>query len=102
MKYFGYKLVMLTSLAGTPYAFELVPANTDERDAADEILDTLPWGSHIWSDKGFIDDDWHSQWAEQGLHIWTQKREDQLEQNPTAFDRLLNQVRERLEGAMTS
>jgi hypothetical protein len=41
MKYYGYKLVMLTTLDGTPYAFELVPANTDERDAADEILDIL-------------------------------------------------------------
>jgi len=33
MKYFGYKLVMLTTLDGTPYAFELVPANTGEREA---------------------------------------------------------------------
>jgi hypothetical protein len=58
MKYFGYKLVMLTTLEGTPYSFELVPANTDERDAADEILDTLPANSNVWSDKGFIDENW--------------------------------------------
>jgi hypothetical protein len=42
LKYFGYKLAMLTTLDGTPYAFELVPANTDERDAADEILERIP------------------------------------------------------------
>jgi hypothetical protein len=42
LKYFGYKSVMLTTLDGTPYASELVPANTDERDAADEILYALP------------------------------------------------------------
>ena len=35
LKYFGYKLVMLTTLNGTPFAFELVPANTDARDAAE-------------------------------------------------------------------
>ena len=34
LKYFGYKLVLLTSLDGIPYRFELVPANTDERVAA--------------------------------------------------------------------
>lgn len=99
MKYFGYKLVMLTTLDGTPYSFELVPANTDERDAADEILDTLPFDSDVWSDKGFIGDDWQIQWAEQGIHIWTAKRENQHQQNPVLFDQLLNQVRERIEGA---
>jgi hypothetical protein len=50
MKYFGYKLVMLTALSGIPYTFELVPADTDEREAADEILLTLPPGSDVWSD----------------------------------------------------
>jgi hypothetical protein len=32
-------LVMLTTLDGTPYASELVPGNTDEYEAADEVLD---------------------------------------------------------------
>jgi hypothetical protein len=99
MKYFGYKLVMLTTLDGTPYSFELVSANTDERDAADEILDTLPFDSNVWSDKGFIGDDWQIQWADQGVHLWTPKRENQHQQNPALFDQLLNQVRERIEGA---
>jgi hypothetical protein len=99
LKYFGYKLVMLTALDGTPYSFELVPANTDERDAADEILDTLPPGSIVWSDKGFIGVDWQAEWAQQGVRVWTTKRENQREQNPPEFDRLLNRVRERVEGA---
>jgi len=99
MKYFGYKLAMLTTLDGTPYAFELIPANTDERDAADEILDSLPSNSQVWSDKGFIGEEWQAQWAETGRHIWTAKRENQLIQNPPAFDQLLNRVRERVEGA---
>lgn len=99
MKYFGYKLAMLTTLDGTPYAFELIPANTNERDAADEILDSLPPNSHVWSDKGFIGEEWQAQWAETGRHIWTTKRENQLSQNPPAFDQLLNRVRERVEGA---
>lgn len=99
LKYFGYKLVMLTTLDGTPYTFELVPANTDERVAADEILDTLPPDSHAWSDKGFVGADWQADWSEQDVHIWTAKRENQKVQNPPEFDRLLNSVRERIEGA---
>jgi len=99
MKYYGYKLVMLTTLDGTPYAFELVPANTDEREAADEILDTLPTDSNAWSDKGFIDAEWQAGWAKRGIHVWTAKRENQHDQNPPEFDRLLNKVRERIEGA---
>lgn len=33
MKYFDYKLVLLTTLEGILYAFELVPANTNGREA---------------------------------------------------------------------
>jgi len=98
LKYFGYKLVMLTTLDGTPYSFELVPAHTDERDAADEILDTLPAGSNAWSDKGFIGDEWQADWHSQGVYVWTAKRENQHQQNPPQFDQLLHQIRERIEG----
>jgi hypothetical protein len=99
LKYFGYKLVLLTTLDGTPYAFELVSANTDEREAADEILDTLPPDSQVWSDKGFLGQEWQAEWARHGIQVWTTKRENQKVQNPPEFDRLLNRVRERVEGA---
>jgi len=99
LHYFGYKLGMLTTLDGTPYAFELVPATTDERAAADEILDTLPPDSNAWSDKGLIDAEWQTDWAEHAVHVWTTKRKNQKAQNPPEFDRLLNRVRARIEGA---
>jgi len=98
LHYFGYKLVMLTTLAGLPYGFELVPANTDEREAADEILVTLPPGSNAWSDKGFLDAEWQAAWQTEGIYVWTAKRDNQQLQNPPQFDQLLNQVRERIEG----
>jgi hypothetical protein len=97
LKYFGYKLVLLTSLDGIPYRFEIVPANTDERVAADEILDHLPAGADVWSDKGFIGADWQAAWRAAGIHRWSAKRENQHKQNAVAFDRLLNSVRERIE-----
>jgi hypothetical protein len=99
LHYFGYKLVMLTTLAGIPYGFELVAANTDEGEAADEILDTLPCGAKAWSDKGFLDTEWQAAWQAEGIYVWPAKRDNPLSQNPPQFDQLLNQVRERIEGA---
>jgi hypothetical protein len=68
---------MLTTLDGTPYAFELVAANTDAREAADEILDTLPPDGRVWSDQGFIGDEWQAGWSRQGVHVWSTERENQ-------------------------
>ena len=97
LKYFGYKLVLLTTLDGIPCAFELVSANTDERVAAEEVLATLPTDVDLWLDKGFIGADWQAAWRAQGIRLWSAKRENQQAQNPPAFDRLLNSVRERIE-----
>ena len=72
-------------------------ANTDERVAAEEVLDTLPPDVDLWVDKGFIGEDWQAEWHTQGVRIWSAKRENQQAQNPPAFDRLLNSVRERIE-----
>lgn len=51
------------------------------------------------SDIGFIGDDWQAYWRSQGVSVWTAKRENQHQQNPPQFDQLLNQIRERIEGA---
>ena len=60
MKYFGYKLVMISTLDGIPVAYELVPANTDERVAADAVLPHV-WHSDIFADKGFIGEEWQAE-----------------------------------------
>jgi hypothetical protein len=99
MKYFGYKLVMISTLDGVPVVYELVPANTDERKAADTVLPCI-WQSDIFADKGFIGEEWQAEYADvQGNQIWTPKRANQLIQNPIEFDRWLNALRERIEGA---
>jgi Transposase DDE domain len=97
MKYYGYKLVMLTTLDGIPYSFDLVPANTDEREAADTVLHSLLPGSNAWADKGFIGVEWKAGWKESGINVWTAMRENQHQQNPTEFDQLLNRVRQMVE-----
>lgn len=99
MKYFGYKLVMLSTLDGIPVAYELVPANSDERAAAEEVLSAV-WNSDIYGDKGFLGEIWQQEQLDsQGNRIWTPKRINQKVQNPEGFDRWLNSIRERIEGA---
>jgi hypothetical protein len=97
-KYFGYKLVALTTLDGIPVAYDLVPAHTDEREAAEVVLDYLH-GCQIIGDKGFVGNFWQSFIQDQtGNCVWTPKRSNQHCQNPKEFDRWLNSVRERIEG----
>jgi hypothetical protein len=97
--YFGYKFVAITTFDGLPVVFELVAASTDERDAAEEVLSYL-YSCDIFGDKGFIGAQWQQEVKEQTRNrIWTAKRINQKEQNPKSFDRLLNSVRERIEGS---
>ena len=55
LKYFGYKLVVLSTLIGIPVVYALVPAHTDEREAAEAVLKYVN-GCDILADKGFIGD----------------------------------------------
>lgn len=99
MKYFGFKLVLVSTLDGIPAAYELVPANSDERDAAEEVLTAL-WNCDVFCDKGFLGEDWQNQGKDaQGNRICTPKRINQHVQNPEGFDQGLNSLPERIEGA---
>jgi hypothetical protein len=98
MKYYGYKLVSPCTLDGIPIVYELVPANTDERLAAESVLYALR-GCRIYSDKGFIGEDWQEKiFRHTRNRIYTPKRANQSDQNPETFDRWLNSIRERIEG----
>lgn len=95
--YFGYKLVMLTTLNGLPLVYDLVPAHLNEREAAESVVYRVQ-DCDIFGDKGFIGDDWQAQIRQATANrIWTNKRTNQAQQNPPAFDHLLRHVRERIE-----
>jgi hypothetical protein len=97
LHYFGYKLVLLTTVEGLPVVYDLVPAHTDERAAALSVLCCVR-NSTIWADKGFIGTDWHAAVAAAtGNRVWTAKRANQP-QNPAAVDALAGRVRQRIEG----
>ena len=98
LNYFGYKLVMLTTLDGLPVVYDLVPANTDEREAAEVVLQRVK-DCDIFGDKGFIGDEWQAAIRQQtGNRVWTTKRANQTLQNPPEFDQLLSHIREHIEG----
>lgn len=50
---FGYMLVVVSTLAGDPLIYALVPANTDEWAAAEAVLFEIQ-GCDILADKGFL------------------------------------------------
>jgi len=98
MNYFGYKLVLVSTLSGIPLVYSLVPASTDERLAAESVLDYIR-GCRILADKGFIGGQWQSDiFKTTGNQIFTPKRANQLQKQPKAFEGLLNSLRERVEG----
>ena len=98
LNYFGYKLVMLTTVDGLPVIYDLVSANTDEREAAEVVLQRVT-DCDIFGDKGFIGDDWQVEVHQQtGNRVWTMKRANQANQNLPEFDRLLGSIREHIEG----
>ena len=98
LSYIGYKLVVLSTLNGISVAYELVPANLDERLAAEAVIDYLS-SCDIFADKGFLGFEWQTSIFDQTHNlIWTPKRKNQSVQNTKAFDRWLSSVRERIEG----
>ena len=98
MKYFGYKLVVISTPHGLPIAYDLVPANTDERKAVEGVLQFV-CGCDIYGDKGFIGQDWQDQVARStGNKILTIHRDNQHQQVNSDLKLVIGRVRQRIEG----
>jgi hypothetical protein len=98
LKYFGFKLVSVTTLRGIPVVYDLVPANFDERLAAEAIIDHVS-GCDLCGDKGFLGLEWQTQIFDQTNNlIWTPRRSNQYVQNTRNLDHWLSSIRERIEG----
>lgn len=98
MYYFGYKLTLLSSWNGIPIAYDLVPANTDERAAVASVLESVR-GSTIYGDKGFIDSQWQAQLHQRtGNQLYTVHRHNQKQQHSPTLKRFISKVRQRIEG----
>lgn len=55
--YFGWQLHLVCDLRGIPVAFELLPARADELVPVQDLLATLPAGSTVLADKGYVSAD---------------------------------------------
>lgn len=98
MYYFGYKLVVISTLEGLPLLYDLVPASTDERKASETLLEELS-GFSLFADKGFLGKDWQADIYQcTNNRVWTPKRKNQVKQQTRAFERWLNGLRLRIEG----
>ena len=98
LKYFGYKLVTISTLNGIPMLYDLVPANADERKAAETVIDHFSY-CDIFADMGFLGLTWQTQVFDQTNNlIWTPRRANQAYQNTKNLDRWLSSRRERIEG----
>ena len=98
LKYFGYKLVAVSTFHGIPMVYDLVPANTDERAAAETVIDYFSC-CDLFADKGFLGLVWQTSIFDQTNNlIWTPRRSNQKYQNSPGLDRWLSKVRERIEG----
>jgi hypothetical protein len=98
LHYYGYKLVTISTLSGIPIVYDLVPASTDERKAAETLLDQVS-GFDLYGDKGFLGNAWQSKiYRQTGNTIWTPKRKNQLHPQSKTFERWLNGLRLRIEG----
>lgn len=97
MYYFGYKLVTLTTLRGIPVVYELVPAHTDERRAAETVL-TRVQDCDILDDKGFIGQAWQAVLLEEtGNRLWTFQRRKSKQANPPVVKHFLKRFRRQIE-----
>jgi hypothetical protein len=98
LKYFGYKLIMLATLEGVPVCYDLLPANTDERLAAEQLLEQVRH-CQLLCDKGFIGAFWQQEVLETlEVRVMTAKRKNQQEQNPQELDTVVGSLRQRMEG----
>jgi hypothetical protein len=98
LKYFGFKLVTVSTLFGIPVVYELVPANLDECKAAEKVMDHFSF-CDIIADKGFLGLKWQNQIFDQTNNlVWTPRRSNQYYQNDQKLDRWLSGIRERIEG----
>jgi hypothetical protein len=95
--FYGYRLVVLTTLDGIITDWALVSAAADEREAALDLLADYR-NLRVLGDKGFLDQFRQALLTQlTGNHLHTPKRHNQKEQNAPEWDALMNRLRRLVE-----
>ena len=74
--YFGFKVHAITTSAGAIQAFEITPANVDDRIALEELSLVVKAGSIIIGDKGYISEPLAEKLKAQGQTLLALKRKN--------------------------
>jgi IS5 family transposase len=94
--YFGYRLNLVITSGGVILDFELMAANADERDAAEDLLPLYP-GRTFLGDKGYVSADFAERLRGCGVKLIALRRKNQHEQLPEPLRRLITRFREIIE-----
>ena len=86
----------MVTLGGVILDFELTPANTDERDAAEDLLPLHPGRTYL-GDKGYVSEALAERLLRQGVKLVTLRRENQQNQLSEPLKRLVTRFREIIE-----
>jgi hypothetical protein len=96
MTYYGFKLLVMSTLEGIPVDFGLFAANTDDRRTADEVLDYHK-DIDVIADKGFLDKELASRLKEEkNISLLALKRANQKDYNKES-NRFLSSFRQVIE-----
>ena len=95
--YFGYKVHAITTSSGAVKAFEITPANVDDRKGLEDLSSTLSEGSIILADKGYVSQSLTEDLKAQGKMLLALKRKNAQKPYPEDLRKLIFKMRRRIE-----
>lgn len=95
-RYYGFKVLLLTTESGIPVDYIVDAANVDERELL--LRTNLPDGALVIGDKGFMGEKFAEDLLQySNAQIITQKRSNMLKQLPKSLNKLIGKIRKRIE-----
>lgn len=95
--YFGYKVHVLTTVEGAVIAFEITPANIDERVALRDMVEEIHSFYVVFGDKGYVDEKLEEEFKTKGQRLFALKKSN-AKNNWSAEDRhFISKHRKRIE-----
>ena len=95
--YFGFKVHAITTSAGAIKAFEITPANVDDRIALEDLSSVVKSGSVIIGDKGYISSPLAEKLKAQGQTLLALKRKNACQAYTLTLQQEIFKQRRRIE-----
>lgn len=95
--YFGFKVHAITTSAGAVKAFEITPANVDDRKGLEDLSAIVKGGAVILADKGYVSEPLAEKLKAQGQTLLALKRKNARKTYPLLLKREIFRRRRRIE-----